>query len=116
MKKTVFLTCGVTAAVMLGLPWLSVRLIQGMEALAVCMMLFFCVDPLCAVFTGVTAGKHLRKLWWIPAVNALAFLAGTWICFEPGETAFLMYAAVYLALGTFAMLVSTWVHAKSAHN
>ena len=99
MKKTVFLTCGVIAAVMLGLPWLSVRLIQGMEALAVCMMLFFCVDPLCAVFTGVTAGKHLRKLWWIPAVNALAFLAGTWICFEPGEPGFLLYAAVYLALG-----------------
>ena len=110
MKKTVFLTCGVIAAVMLGLPWLSVRLIQGMEALAICIMLFYGVNPLCAIFTGVTAGKHLRKLWWIPAVNALAFLAGTWICFEPGETAFLMYAAVYLVLGIFAMLVSAWVH------
>ena len=109
VKKTVFLTCGVIAAVMLGLPWLSVRLIQGMEALAVCMMLFFAVDPLCAVFTGITVGKHLRKLWWIPAVNALAFLAGTWICFEPGETAFLLYALIYLALGTFAMLVSAWI-------
>ena len=111
-KKTVFLTCGAILAVMLVLPWLTVTLIRSDAAMAVCFLLFFAVDPLCAVFTGVTAGKHLRKLWWIPPVNALAFLAGTWICFEPGETAFLLYALIYLALGTFAMLVSAWIYSR----
>ena len=112
MKKTLFLTCAAIFAVMLGLPWLTVRLIQGMEALAICIMLFYGINPLCAVFTGVTAGKHLRRMWWIPAVNALAFLAGTWLCFEPGETAFLLYTLIYFALGTFAMLVSAWIYSR----
>jgi len=113
MKKTVLITCAAILAVMLGLPWLTVRIIQGMEALVILILLFFCIDPLCAVFTGVTAGKHLRKLWWIPAVNALAFLAGAWLCFDPGETDFLLYALVYLALGTFAMFVSAWLYNRS---
>lgn len=79
-------------------------------ALAICLLLFFCVDPLCAIFTGVTAGKHIRKLWWIPIANAAAFLAGTWICFEPGETAFLLYTVIYFVLGTAAMFLSAWIH------
>ena len=112
MKKTILVTCAAILGVMLVLPWLTVRLIQSGMAMAICLLLFFCVDPLCAVFTGVTAGKHLRKLWWIPAVNALAFLAGAWLCFDPGETDFLLYALVYLALGTFAMFVSAWIHNK----
>ena len=112
MKKTVILTCAAILAVMIALPWLTVTLIRSDAAMAVCFLLFFAVDPLCAVFAGVTAGKSLRKLWWIPAVSALAFLAGTWICFDPGETAFLLYAAVYLALGTSAMLISAWLHNK----
>jgi len=112
MKKTVVLTCAGILGVMLVLPWLTVRLIQGMEALVICILLFFAVDPLCAVFTGGIAGKQLRKLWWIPLFNAAAFLAGTWICFEPGETDFLLYALVYLALGNAAMFIGAWLHTK----
>ncbi|MBO5256944.1 MAG: hypothetical protein J6C42_05530 [Clostridia bacterium] len=110
MKKTILVTCAAILGVMLVLPWLTVRLIQSGMAMTICLLLFFCVDPLCAVFTGVTAGKHLRGMWWIPAVNAAAFLAGTWICFEPGETAFLLYAAVYFVLGIAAMILSAWIH------
>ncbi len=112
MKKTVTVTCAVIVGVMLVLPWLTIRLIQGMEALVICILLFFCVDPLCAIFTGVNAGKHIRILWWIPPCNAILFLAGTWLCFDPGETDFLLYALVYLALGTAAMFVSAWIHNK----
>ena len=110
MKKTILVTCAAILGVMLVLPWLTVRLIQSGMAMTICLLLFFCVDPLCAVFTGMTAGKHLRNLWWIPAVNAAAFLAGTWICFDPGETAFLLYAAVYFVLGIAAMILSAWIH------
>ena len=110
MKKTILVTCAAILGVMLVLPWLTVRLIQSGMAMAFCLLLFFCVDPLCAVFTGVTAGKHLRVLWWVPLCNAAAFLAGTWICFDPGETAFLLYAAVYFVLGIAAMILSAWIH------
>ena len=110
MKKTILVTCAAILGVMLVLPWLTVRLIQSGMAMAICLLLFFCVDPLCAIFTGVTAGKHLRGMWWVPVCSAAAFLAGTWICFEPGETAFLLYAAVYFVLGIAAMILSAWVH------
>lgn len=112
VKKTVFLTCAAIFAVMIGLPWLTVRLIQGMEALVICILLFFCIDPLCAILTGAAAGKHIRKLWWISPVNAMMFLAGTWLCFDPGETDFLLYTLIYLSLGTAAMFVSAWIHNK----
>ena len=112
MKKTVILICTAIAGVMLVLPWLTITLIQGMEGLVICVLLFFAVDPLCSILTGAAAGKYLRKLWWIPPVNAAAFLVGTWLCFEMGETAFLLYALIYLALGMFAMFVSAWIHAK----
>ena len=110
MKKTILVTCAAILGVMLVLPWLTVRLIQSGMAMAICLLLFFCVDPLCAVFTGMTAGKHLRNLWWVPLCNAAAFLAETWICFDPGEMAFLLYAAVYFVLGIAAMILSAWIH------
>ena len=37
-----------------------------------------------------------QKLWFLPPVNALLFLLGTWTFFEFAEPAFWLYAGVYL--------------------
>ncbi len=50
--------------------------------------------------------------WSFPVISAALFLIGTWIFFDIGETAFIMYAAVYLALGTAVMLISMFVRKK----
>ena len=67
----------------------------------------FAVNPLYSVIIGAFAGKDLRYLWSLPVISAALFLIGTWIFFDMGETAFILYAAVYLALGIAAMLIST---------
>ncbi len=92
-----------SALVMLLLPWLAVTLVKGPDGMAAVFLLFFAVDPVYAILSGLAAGKAPKSRWYLPVVSAALFLAGTWALFEPSETAFLLYAAVYLALGLAAM-------------
>lgn len=96
----------IITAVMLLLPWLTVRFVPGDMGLAVCLLLFLVVDPLTAAAIGVLTG--LRRQWWWPVCAAAAFVAGTWLAFSPGERLFLLYAGVYLAIGLIAAGV-TWL-------
>ena len=45
----------------------------------------------------------------LPMITAVLFLAGTWLHFDMGEPAFLLYALIYLLLGTAAMLLSAFI-------
>lgn len=113
MKRTVlFLACA--AFVMLALPWLAVTLIKGPDAMAVCFALFFAVDPLFSVLLGIFAGRAVKTRWFLPLANVLLFLFGTWLFFDMGETAFLLYAAIYLFLGSAAMGITAYVKRRSA--
>ena len=103
MKKRMGWT---TAAVilMIGFPWLAVTF-AGDAGMAVCFVLFFAVNPLFSAVCGFAARKDTRRLWMLPLVTTGLFLAGTWIFFDMGEPAFLLYGAVYLAIGAAAMLL-----------
>ncbi len=100
------------AAVMLILPWLSVTFVQGDDGMAVCFLLFFALDPLYAICAGAYAGRDIKRLWILPVLTAFFFLAGTWLLFDWGEVAFILYAAVYLALGAASMLISGLIKKK----
>ena len=106
MKKIVLWP---TAAVfvMLALPWLAVTLMKGDAGMAACFALFFAVNPVFSILMGAAAGREIRKLWFFPFLPAILFLAGTWIFFSMGETAFLLYAGIYLAMGFVSMLISS---------
>jgi hypothetical protein len=112
MKKIIIFWLVISAAVMLALPWLTVTFVKGDAGMAVCFLLFFSVDPLYSMITGVYAGKDVRHLWSLPVISAALFLTGTWIFFQMGEPAFVLYAAVFLALGTAAMLISMFIRTK----
>ncbi len=101
-----------SAFIMLALPWLTVTMIKGDAGMAVCFILFFSVNPIYSVVLGAFAGKDISSLWSLPPVSSLLFLAGTWLFFELGEPAFLLYAAIYLVLGCVAMLISAFVKRK----
>ncbi|MFG6334003.1 MAG: hypothetical protein K1W20_00765, partial [Lachnospiraceae bacterium] len=73
--------------------------------MAVCFLLFFAVNPLYSVLIGAFAEKDIRRLWSLPVISSALFLIGTWIFFDMGESAFILYAAVYLVLGIAAMLI-----------
>ena len=76
-------------------------------------MLFRSVNPLYSVLIGVFAGKDVKHLWSLPVISAVLFLIGTWIFFDMGETAFILYAAVYLIIGIMAMLISMFIRKKT---
>ena len=113
MKKNIILWLAASVAVMLAFPWLAVTFVKGDAGMAVCFLLFFAVNPLYSVLIGAFAGKDVKHLWSFPIVSAVLFLIGAWIFFDMGETAFILYAAVYLALGIAAMLISMLIRMKS---
>ena len=112
MKQKMIFWFLLSAVVMLLLPWLAVTFIKGDGGMAVCFILFFAVNPIYSVTAGVFAGKNGKRLWSLPLISAALFLAGTWIFFDMGETAFILYAAVYLILGILGMLVSRFIRIK----
>ena len=111
MKKIAFWLIA-SAAIMLALPWLAVTFIKGDGGMAACLVLFFALNPIYAVFTGIYAGRDIKRLWVLPIITALFFLAGSWLFFDMGEKAFVLYASVYLFLGAAAMLISVFVKKK----
>ena len=113
MKKNTILWMAASAVVMLAFPWLAVTFVKGDAGMAVCFLLFFAVNPLYSVLIGVFAGKDVKHLWSLPVISAVLFLIGTWIFFDMGETAFILYAAVYLIIGIMAMLISMFIRKKT---
>ncbi len=113
MKRNIILWLTVTLAVMLVLPWAAFTFVKGDAGMAVCLLLFFMVNPTYAVLTGAAAGKDMGHLWSLPILSAVLFLAGAWVFFDMGETAFLLYAAAYLVLGMAAMLLSAFFRKKA---
>ena len=113
MKQNIILCLAASAVVMLAFPWLAVTFVKGDAGMAVCFLLFFAVNPLYSVLIGAYAGKDVRHLWSLPVISAVLFLIGTWIFFDMGETAFILYAAAYLALGIVAMLISMLIRKKT---
>ena len=101
-----------SAFIMTALPWLTVTFIRSDAGMAVCFLLFFAVNPAWSIILGVLAGENLQKQWSLPVLSAAFFLAGTWLFFDMGETAFLLYAGIYLVLGTGCMLISSAVRKK----
>ena len=113
MKKNFILWLAVSAVVMLALPWLVVTFVKGDAGMAVCLLLFFAINPIYSVAIGVFAGKDMKHLWSLPVISAVLFLIGAWVLFEMGEMAFILYAVVYLVLGIAAMLISMIIRKKA---
>ena len=113
MKKNIILWLAVSAVVMLALPWIAVTFVKGDAGMAACFVLFFALNPLYSVILGVFAGKDVKHLWSLPVISAVLFLIGTWIFFDMGEMAFVLYAVVYLALGIVTMLISMIIRKKA---
>lgn len=113
MKKKIIGYLALTAAVMILLPWMTVKTVQSDAGFAVVLILLFGVDPVWCAAAGAWAGKDLQHLWPVPLLSAALFVAGTWICFEPGETIFLLYGGIYLGMGLTAMAASRILQKRS---
>lgn len=56
--------------------------------------------------------KEYQKLWHLPIISVVAFLAGVWLFFGIQEPWFLVYASVYLCLGIISMLITNYIKQK----
>ena len=110
MKKLIAWTIS-ALILMIGFPWLAVTF-AGSAGMAICFLLFFAINPLYAAVCGAFAGKNIKQLWELPIITAGLFLAGAWLFFEMGETAFLLYCGCYLIIGIIAMLISAFVNKR----
>lgn len=104
----------ISTGIMLFLPWLAVTFVKSDAGMAVCLILFFIVNPLYFCVSGAAAGRDMRHLWSLPVITAILFVLGTWICFGMGEMSFMIYAGVYIVLGTISMLISKFTGKKQA--
>lgn len=62
----------VTVAVMFALPFAVARLASKCSGMALCMILFFIVNPVYAAILGFRCGRNIRQMW--KAINDLARL------------------------------------------
>ena len=102
----------VSMLIMLFLPWCAVTFIKGDGGMAVCFLLFFAINPIASVNVGIFSGRYIRASWFQPILLAVLFLLGTWVFFDMGEQAFILYAVVYLLLGCVAMLINVFIVRK----
>lgn len=98
-------------ALMVGIPWITV-LFAGSAGMAICFILFFALDPVFSLLSGIFAGRNIQKRWFVPLANAGLFLLGTWLLFDAGEPAFLLYSGAYLVLGAAAMFLCALIRGK----
>lgn len=113
MKKDFVIWLMVSIVIMLLFPFLAVTFVKADAGMAVCFILFYSVDPVYSVVIGIFAGKDIKRLWSLLIISAILFLAETWLLFDMGEIAFIMYAVIYLILGMLAMLVSFFISKKA---
>lgn len=113
MKKDFILLLVISAVIMLLFPLLAVTVVKADAGMAVCFILFYAVNPVYSVVIGIFAGKDIKRLCSLPIISAILFLAGTWLLFDMGEIAFIMYAVIYLIMGMLAMLVSFLINRKA---
>ena len=76
---------GITLAVMFILPFAVAKLASECSGMALCMMLFFVIDPIYSIILGIVAGRNIKALWNLPLISPVAFLAGTWLFFDIHE-------------------------------
>ena len=102
----------VIAVIMFLLPGATVAFAPHDAGMAICFGLFFGLNPLCSLYVGIFSGMKVKQRWYLPMVNAAAFLLGVWTVFDWGNPDFYGFAIAYLAVSLIAMPVTAFVIRK----
>ncbi len=108
------LTSGIiiSSLIMIGLPLLTKLFVKGEGGFLVIFLMFYIIDPIWSLLSGIFAATDIKKLWPLPFISSLLYLAGTWGIFEMGESSFVFMALVYLAIGLASMVITYFVSIK----
>ena len=105
-RKVTMSVIAISFVVMFLLPAAVAKFSTECAGMALCMLLFFIVNPAYFVITGIISGRNFQQRWYLPVISALLFLAGTWTFFDATELWFIAYAAVYLILSFIAAAIT----------
>lgn len=108
MKKNIAAVVAILV-VMFGFPWATVVFAPHDAGMAICFVLFFGVNSLCSLYVGIFSGLAVKHRWYLPMINAGAFLLGVWTVFDWGNPDFYGFAIAYLAISMIAMPVTVFV-------
>ena len=108
MKKNIFALTAI-ALVMFVCPWATVTFAGHDAGMAICFILFFGVNSFCSLYVGIFSGLAIKQRWYLPLVNAAAFLLGVWTVFDWGNPDFYGFAIAYLVLGLITMPITVAV-------
>ncbi len=111
-RKVIITWIAATVAVMFALPFAVARLASECSGMALCIILFFIVNPIYSAILGFRCGRNIRQMWNLPLVSSAAFLAGTWLFFDIKEVWFVIYASAYLIIGWTAMGIGKYLNSK----
>lgn len=106
VKRRMLICAAIIIVAMLAIPWAAVEFAAPDAGRALSIMMLFVIDPLAAIAVGaLSADRHMR---FMPLVCSAAYIAGAYLFMgaRQMDAAFWRYAAVYLALGLIAMLIS----------
>lgn len=115
-RKAMILWLTISVVIMIALPLVVAKLASECSGMALCMILFYIVNPIYSVILGFRCGKDIRRMWNLPLVSSIAFLAGTWLFFDIKEVWFIIYASVYLIIGWTAMGISKYLNKRNIQN
>lgn len=115
-NKVIIAWIVVTVAVMFVFPFAVAKLASECSGMALCMILFFIVNPIYSAILGFRCGKNVRQMWNLPLVSSVAFLTGTWLFFDIKEAWFIIYATVYLIIGWTVMGISNNLNKRNIQN
>ncbi len=111
MKKNILTSLISSAVLMILIPFLAVTFAKSDAGMAICFILFYAINPIFSLINGVWA-TPFKKMWCLPIIPPIFFLAGVWIFFELGEPAFLIYAIAYLVLGYISALITALIKSR----
>lgn len=78
-------------------------------------ILMFVINPLFMVFIGIFNGAQFNKLWFVPIIPAVMFVAALCV-FQTFDWYSLVYPLGYLVIGEIAALLTFLVKKSKANN
>lgn len=94
------------AVVMFLLPGATVVFAPHDAGMAICFVLFFGLNSLFSLYVGIYSGLNVKSRWYLPVINAAAFLLGVWTVFDWGNPDFCGFAIAYLVIALLAMVTT----------
>ena len=112
LKNKIILSVFNILTCMLVLPMILLKFCAPEAAMSVSMLLFFALNPLTSLLIGLMSGTDIKRLFWLPLLNAALF--PLLFAIAIGEIVFdlYIYSAIYLAVGAVAMGISHLIAAR----